>query len=180
MLLENTHCLVCDCPLGDLRIGQACPTCGYRVGLRKQTVHQANTSTTTMLIIGIGLFLVAVSGKPVGRWEPLQLMMLSACVLLTWRVIAGRKRKAVLWDRGFVLMDREGSPKCFLWKDVRRVRTNAQYAEIDFLSEDGHRFDSVEIAFFGSHRRAEEFVASAAKWLRRYEKDGRQDHGQRE
>ena len=166
MLRDLSHCSICDCSLHDRRLGEACPACGFRTGEETQTISQSSVSATALFLAGIALFLAAVAGEPVGNWEPLPILVLSACVLLTWRVITGRRRKAVLGSEGFILLGREERPERFSWNDVRSVRLSAAGGAVELVSKTGDTISSIEIDFFGSLRRAERFIAAAAEWAK--------------
>ena len=166
ILRDLSHCPICDGSLDDLRLGEACPACGFRRGEETQTISQSSVSATALFVAGIALFLAAVAGEPVGNWEPLPILALSACVLLTWRVITGRRRKAVLGSEGFILLGREERLERFTWNEVRLVRLSAAGNAVELVSETGDTINTIEIDFFGSPHRAEKFIAAAAEWAK--------------
>jgi hypothetical protein len=114
--------------------------------------------------VGIGLFLASVTGKPFGNWEPLVITALSACVLATWLVLAGPKRKAVLWEGGLIIIGRHRRPESIAWNAIERIHVDRDDERIEFSGALDEDLLTLELDFFSSEAKADRFVAEARKW----------------
>ena len=161
-------CQICGSSLDGLRLADACPGCGFVQGSEYQVVGQSQHSGTALLVVAIGILLLTVAEKPVGRWEPLQLMVLGLSLLGTWCVLRFKRRRAVLWDRGLILIGRRGRIRSCPWQDVEKITCEDGEEAIRFISGDGEELFQVSTAFFGSHNRAMVFVEAARRWLADY------------
>ena len=168
-------CQICSSSLEGLRLADACPGCGFIQGSEYQVVAQSQHSATALLVVAVGILLLTVAEKPVGRWEPLQLMVLGLCLLGTWCVIRFRRRQAVLWERGLILIGRRERIRSCLWRNVEGVTCEDGEEVIKFISAAGDEVLEVSRSFFGSHNRVVAFVESARRWLANFKdqaKDG--------
>ncbi len=165
MAMHRTNCDICGSSLEGLTLGDACKTCRFRPGEEIHIINQACPSHTALLAISITLLLLTVAEKPIGRWEPMQLMALGLILLVLWFLLRIRRHKTVLWRDGFITVDKKGKTASYTWQMIEEIQCATDGRTVEIIPTSGKK-QTIPLDFFGSHRRAETFVTLAQDWLK--------------
>jgi len=149
----------------------ACSVCGVRINAETRTIRESKPSELAILLFGLGLFVWAVGNSSLGRWEPHQILILASCVLLTWLLVSGKRREAVLWAEGVVFLEKGAPPRKISWNGVARIEVNPARNRIEFITADGTCVNSIPAEFFGTSRRADQFTRETSMYLGKHSND---------
>lgn len=162
-LLASPFCPACERSRDHVPARAACPYCTCPPHAEVQFIRQSRPGLNLLALLGVLLCVAAVPGRDVGRWTPAALFGLGACTLLARVFIAGPARRAVLWAEGGVLLDAHDAPRPLDWQRTRAVTLDAGSRSVICTPSAGGDIVEIPIAFFGTARRAADFVAQAGR-----------------
>jgi len=166
-------CPICEYSLRGLPDPHRCPECGFEYDRAMQVIRQsAKLSALEFAWVSVFLFFVALAvaaGRNLSLWQYLKLGLFAVVAISAWRVIRGRRNKAILWLGGMVLVGRESGPERFSWKQVESINYRRFGGAAQLIASGGTTITDIEQDFFGSNAKTLAFIRAAKEWRAQYE-----------